>query len=100
MNDVVQLPDSFERQWRVYEGLLRNALDAHSTSKSGADYAMSKMKLIFIRSNRYPFDKDQISGKPDDIVADLNAWVKAQVFSLMLEVVARDVELFQLRGTG
>lgn len=99
MSTVAHLPDSFERQWRVYESALRAHFAAAGASPEELDYAAASLKPIYLASVRYPFTPaDGISG--DVLMRELNAWVKQQVFALMTEVVLRDVQLHRLKQQG
>lgn len=98
MATVINLPDKSEREWRVCEGHLRDAMQVGGHVAPEAEYAISKLKPVFIKANRYPFKAQLTTGNAEDLMADLNAWVQAQVFVVMLEVMERDMELFRLRG--
>lgn len=93
MSNITTLPDSFERQWRVYEGDLRAHFATTGTSPEELAYVLGRLKPLFLQSARTPFD-----GSGENLVRDLNTWVKSQVGTMMLQVALRDVELFRLRG--
>lgn len=98
MTNIVQLPDSFERQWRVYEGQLR----AHFSQPGAAtpdevEYLTAQLKPIYLDAARMEFSS---SATGDALVRELNTWVNRQVASMMLEIAARDIELHRLRGEG
>lgn len=70
MSNVHELPDSMQRQWRVFERILK----ARLATEGGCTAA--------------------------EINLELNTWVQTQISGLLLTIAARDVELFRLRGGG
>ena len=100
MGKVYVLPDLLQRQWRPYEKLLRSALLSEGNGPLETEYVISMMGPIFNRSNHYAFKNNLATGEPEYLINDLNQWVKCQMFLLMLEIAARDLELFDLRGAG
>lgn len=95
MSNITRLPDSFERQWRVYEGELREHFAAADATPDEIDHVAACLKPIYMQSARMSFSRNSSDG--EQVVRDLNAWVQSQVFRLMLEVAIRDIELYRLR---
>lgn len=96
MSNVFRLPDTHEREWRVYAEQLQCALAKFGCANDPEiAYAMDKLKQAFMFANRNPL---QVDGSPEQCLAALNAWVQTQVFALMMEIFRRDVELYRLRG--
>ena len=98
MTNVIQLPDTFELQWRVYEGQIR----AHfgqlgAATPNEIDYVVAQLKPIYLEAARMGFSS---STSVETLVQELNAWVNKQVFSMMQEIAIRDIELYRLRGEG
>jgi hypothetical protein len=95
MSNITQLPDSFERQWRVYEGQLQTHFAAAGASLDEIDHAAAKLKPIYLDAARMNFTSGATG---DALVQELNAWVNQQVFGMMTHIALRDVELYRLRG--
>lgn len=94
MGDIHQLPDSMQRQWRVFERVLKNFMVEASCSAAEIDYALGQLKPLYLRYAQ----PNQFSGDPETVLKELNEWVQTQLSGLMQVIVARDVELFRLRG--
>ena len=94
MNNIVRLPDSMQRQWRVYEPLLKEFMRSIECDEEEINYACEKLKPLYLK---FAAPK-QFSGDPEKILVELNVWVQVQILGLMQTVLVRDVELFRLRG--
>lgn len=97
MTNIAQLPDSFVRQWRVYERQLRAHYSQQGATPDEVDYAASQLMPIYLNAARMDFTS---SAKGDVLVRELNTWVNNQVFGMMCEVAVRDILLYRLRGEG
>lgn len=95
MTNITELPDSFERQWRVYEGQLRAFYSPHGVAPNEFEYAAGRLKPIYLEAARMSFTS---SATHEVMVRELNTWVNRQVFSMMAHLVARDIQLYRLRG--
>ena len=96
-NNVVHLPDSMQRQWRIYEAELRNAMVSAEVSEDAITHACEQIKPVYLRyAQPAKFNVDH--GDPEKAVHELNDWVFAQIFGLLQVLAVREVELFQLRG--
>lgn len=97
-NDKVhQLPDSMQRQWRVFEGHLRTwlATDAGCTAAE-IDHACAQLKPFYLQFAQ----PKQFSGDPEKVLLEFNSWVQEQLIGLMQIITVRDIELYRLRGGG
>lgn len=97
MSNVHELPDSMQRQWRVFEGMLKAGLATEGgCTAAEINHACAKLKPIYLQ---YAQPKD-FSGDPEKVLQEFNTWVRTQIGGLLLTIAARDVELFRLRGGG
>lgn len=97
MTNIVQLPDSFERQWRVYEGQLRAHYSQQGATLDEVEYALVRLKPIYLDAASMNFTSFATG---DVMMRELNTWVNKQVFTMMTYIAVRDVELYRLRGEG
>lgn len=95
MPNITKLPDSFERQWRVYEGQLRAHFAAAGASCDEIEHVAAKLKPIYLGSARMSFTTDATG---ETLVRELNTWVNKQVLGMMIHIALRDVELYRLQG--
>jgi len=95
VNKVHQLPDSMQRQWRVFEGKLREwlATDAGCTAAE-IDHACAQLKPLYLQFAQ----PKTFSGDPEEVLLGLNSWVQTQLIGLMQVISVRDIELYRLRG--
>ena len=97
MSNVHELPDSMQRQWRVFDRILKAGLATESgCTAAEINHVCAKLKPIYLK---YSQPKD-FSGDPNKVLLELNTWVRTQISELLLTIAARDVELFRLRGGG
>lgn len=97
MSNVHELPDSMQRQWRVFDRILKAELAMEGGyTVAEINHACVKLKPIYLE---YSQPKD-FSGDPNKVLLELNTWVRTQIIGLLLTIAARDVELFRLRGGG
>jgi len=97
MSNVHQLPDSMQRQWRVFEGHLRKTMATEcGCTAAEINYTCAQLKPIYLKYSQ----PNDLSGDPNKLLLELNTWVRTQINGLLLTVAARDVELFRLRGGG
>lgn len=94
MGDVHHLPDSMQRQWRVYEGLLKDCLATGGCTAAEINYACTQLKPIYLQYSQ----PKEIPMDPETVLKELNDWVQAQIFGLLQIIVVRDIELFRLKG--
>lgn len=94
MSNIVQLPDSMQRQWRIFESALQDWLKSEGCSQQEIAHSCEKLKPIYLKFAQ----PKQFSGDPEKILLEFNDWVQDQTFGLLATVAVRDVELFRLRG--
>jgi hypothetical protein len=94
MSNVHQLPDTMQRQWRVFDGMLKDGLATGGCTAAEINYACAQLKPIYLH---YSQPKD-FSGDPEKVLVEFNTWVRTQIFGLLQIVAVRDIELFRLRG--
>jgi hypothetical protein len=97
MSNVVKLPDSMQRSWRVFEGDLRQQLALGGCSRAEIEHTVQTLKPIFL-SEAMSRDVVVAGLDPDDAVKVVNAWVRVLVSGLLAQIALREVELFRLRG--
>lgn len=94
MGEVTKLPDTMHRQWRVYEGRLRAGLLDAGASAEETDFALGRLKPVYLEAaSPAMFTVGERS--MDQVVAELNVWVKTQIGALLQHIAARDVLLFR-----
>ena len=94
MGNIVELPDSMQRQWRTFEDSLKKWLLSEGCSQDEILQACEKLKPLYLQ-----FAKPQtFSGDPETALASLNEWVKEQTMGFLTTIAVRDIELFRLRG--
>jgi hypothetical protein len=93
MATITALPDPGNRAWRAYESELRMALAA--VDQDMREYVLQGLKAAFLASYAEPPSKGR-SEAPT--LADVNQWIRGQVHVLLLALLYREIELFQLRG--
>ena len=97
MSNVHQLPDSMQRQWRIFEGHLKTWLaTGGGCTAAEINHACAQLKPIYLQ-----FAQPKVfSGDPNTLLVELNSWVQTQICGLLQTIAVRDVELFRLRGGG
>lgn len=97
MSNVHELPDSMQRQWRVFEGMLKAVLATEGDCTAAEiTYVCAQLKPIYLKFSQ---PKD-FSGDPGKVLVELNTWVQAQIGGLLQTLAVRDLELYRLRGGG
>ncbi len=97
-DNVVQLPDSMQRQWRVFEGPLRRGLDVAGVAPDVADVALERIKPLYLRHAKpNPIPED---ASPEEQLKAINDWVTQFGGGLLLEILIREIQLINLRGEG
>ena len=95
-NNVVALPDTMHRQWRVFESVLRDWLKSSmGCTPDEIDHACEQLKPFYLR---FAQPKAISRDDPEKFLAELNEWVQSQISGLLQLVAVRDVELYRLRG--
>lgn len=95
---VIQLPDSMQRQWRVFEALLRRELGAVGVDPDVADVALERIKPIYLRHAKpNPIPED---ASPEEQLRAFNDWVTQFGTGMLLEIMIREIQLINLRGEG
>lgn len=97
-NKVIELPDSMQRQWRVFEALLRRELGAVGVDHDVADAALGRIKPLYLRHAKPNEIPDGAS--PDEQLKAINDWVTQFGCGLLLEILIREIQLINLRGEG
>ena len=90
---VIALPDPGHRAWRVYESELRLALAA--VDQDMREYVLNSLRVAFLSSFAEPPSRGRAEAPT---LAEFNQWVRGQVDALLLALLYREIELFQLRG--
>lgn len=96
--EIVQLPDTMERQWRVYETALQKLMRKNGIDAEVAKTALSTVKQIYLRCAT-PHDIPKVSD-PEAILLEVNRWVSRLGTDLLTEIIVREVALINLRGEG
>lgn len=97
-NKVIELPDSMQRQWRVFEAMLRRELSAAGVDPDVADVALERIKPIYLRHakpNEIPN-----GASPEEQMKAINDWVTQFGGGMLLEILIREIQLINLRGEG
>lgn len=95
-DNVVQLPDSMQRQWRVFEALLRREFPAAGFDPDVVDIALERIKPLYLKHARPNPIPDDAS--PEDRLMAINDWVTQFGAGLLLEILIREIQLINLRG--
>ena len=98
MSNVTHLPDSMQRQWRVYEAGLRKHFGTHGASSAELEYAVATLKPIFLKAASPVSFSGELGGY--QLLKSVNEWVYGQIYELLLHVALRDAELYRLRGAS
>lgn len=94
--NVVEMPDSMQRQWRVIEARLRRELDAVGVVPAASVVALERIKPIYLRHAKPNEIPDGAS--PDEQVKAVNDWVTQLCCGMLLELLSREIQLIYLRG--
>lgn len=97
-DNVVQLPDSMQRQWWVFETLLRRELGAAGVDPDVADLALERVKPLYLRHAKP--DPIPEGASPEEQLKAINDWVTQFGGFLLLEILIREIQLINLRGEG
>lgn len=97
-DNVIRLPDSMQRQWLVFEGILRRELGAAGVDPDVADAALERIKPLYLRHAKPNDIPDGAS--PEERLKAINDWVTQFGGGLLLEILIREIQLINLRGTG
>lgn len=95
-DNVTQLPDSMQRQWRVFEALLRRELGAVGVDPAVSDVALERIKPLYLRHAKPSEIPDGAS--PEEQLKAFNDWVTQFGAGLLLEILIREIQLINLRG--
>ncbi len=99
MSNVIQLPDSMQRQWREMEAALRPVFQQlWDASNDEQDALCAALKPIFLKYAK-PLDIAVSQGNPDEAISELQAWVFQLANGLMSEIARREMMLIRL-GSG
>lgn len=100
MDNVVTLPDSMQRQWRVYELGLGDHLRKYGCAADEVAHVLESLKPVFLQYATQNLTTTVNPADPGAVVRELNAWVHGIVSGLLEEVAAREVRLYRLGSTG
>ena len=89
MSNVHQLPDSMERQWRVFDDAVRRGLVSGGCTGHEIDTALMALKPIYLEAAT----PKAFSGTGDQVVESLNTWVHDMVATLLIVLAVREIEL-------
>lgn len=98
MPNIIALPDSMQRQWRVYERALGHHMRRNGADTNEISHVLQALKPVFLQYATQNLSASIDSMNPDAAVTQLNAWVQGIVGGLLEEVAAREVRLFRLEG--
>ncbi len=87
---IIEFPETMQRQWRVFERDVSAMLAQLGHAPDVIEHAMGKLKPAYLKYAR----PESFSGSPDEVVEALNTWHHRIVSGLMVEVVLRDITLF------
>lgn len=97
-NNVIQLPDTMHRQWRVFEDLLRQELVANGADPAVSELALARIKPLYLKHSK-PREIHAGASREEQFQA-INEWVTQLGGFLLLEVLIREIQLISLRGEG
>lgn len=92
--NVVALPDSMERQWRLFEQELKELMQSSGCDANEINYVFEQVKPIYLEYAK----PNCFSGNPEKLLEELNFWVRKQTFGFLNIIIAKEVELYRLRG--
>jgi hypothetical protein len=92
---IFTLPDTMNRQWRVFADDLRAQARAGGATHAETEHAVSVVQPLFLRYGT-PKAPDVAGLSGDDAVASVNAWARDLVGGIMTELIAREIELHRL----
>lgn len=97
-NNVIQLPDSMQRQWRVYEDVLRRELGAIGVDSAVSGVALERVKPLYLHHAK-PKEIPEGASR-DEQLKVVNEWVSQFGSGLLMEVLIREIQLIYMRGEG
>lgn len=96
MSNVHHLPDPMRRQWGVFEKTLRDVMQGHDYALDEIDHVSEQLRPVYLR---YAKGKSFSTAEgADAVIQELNDWVQTQIRGLLMELAAREIELYRLRG--
>lgn len=97
MSNVHHLPDPMQRQWRVFDETLREIMQTEAYVPDEIAHVCEQLKPVYLR---YAAGKSFCTSKGGEtVVQELNDWIHGQITGLLVELAAREVELYRLRGS-
>ena len=96
--NIISLPDSMQRQWRVYERGLGHHMRQNGAGTDEISHVLEALKPVFLRYATQNLSATIDPTNPEAAVMQLNAWVHGIVGGLLEEVAAREIQLFRLEG--
>jgi hypothetical protein len=97
-SEVVHLPDTMHRQWRVYEARLQELMQENGIDAEIAKIALARIKPIYLRCVT-PLPLSDVSDA-EAVLKQINSWVSQLGTGLLLEIILREAELIRLRREG
>lgn len=93
MSNVFQLPDPGHSSWRVYEGVLRDAMTEAGADPSEVEHVVDAVRVVYLRYAKH----DQIVAEGDPVAAfnDLNAWVRSVCSGLIAGLAAAELRAYR-----
>lgn len=96
MSNVHHLPDPMQRQWRVIETTLREVMQEQTYAPDEIAHVCEQLKPVYLR---YSVEKTFSTAEgAEAVIQELNDWVHRQIAGLLMELAAREIELYRLRG--
>jgi len=96
--EIVQMPDTMHRQWRVYEAGFQELMRANGIDAEVAKIALDRLKPIYLRYSAP--HAIQESSDPEAVLKQVNIWASQLATGLMTEIILREIALINLRGKG
>lgn len=94
--EIIQLPTTMERQWRVYEIALQKLMRENGVDAETSKAVLDRVKPIYLRCAT-PHEIPQGSS-PEIVLWEINQWVNRVSTDLLTEIVVRELALINLRG--
>lgn len=93
--EVIQLPDTMERQWRVYESAIQKLMRESGIDAEVGKVALGRVKPIYLRCAT-PLAIPHVSD-PEAVLKQINSWASQLGTGLLVEIILREVALINLR---
>lgn len=92
--NVVFLPDSMQRQWRLFEQELKEAMQFSGSDANEINYVIEQVKPIYLEYAK----PNCFSGDHEKVLEEFNTWVRKQTSGFLNIIIFKEIELYRLRG--